>query len=157
MLLHLKSFPGGLHEAVMYFSYNNIYCAVNADDNIRIPDALTLCMSSATTPSAPLLVYNSTKNPHSRALGERIAGWVLLGTAVFNFILAVPYGEAMDDSNMDGDVVTALIFTEGGIRALLGGAFLTTGYIKYGKWKAWNAQHSNKKFFPCHLALNFEF
>jgi len=114
-------------------------------------------MSSATTPSAPLLVYNSTKNPHSRALGERIAGWVLLGTAVFNFILAVPYGEAMDDSNMDGDVVTALIFTEGGIRALLGGAFLTTGYIKYGKWKAWNAQHSNKKFFPCHLALNFEF
>lgn len=41
----------------------------------------------------------------------------------------------MDDSNMDGDVVKALIFAEGGIRALLGGAFLATGYSNTGNGK----------------------
>jgi len=35
--------------------------------------------------------------------------------------------------------------------------FLTSGYIKYGRWKGWEAEHSGKISFPHHIALNFEF
>jgi hypothetical protein len=64
--------------------------------------------------------------------------------SLFNFIIAVPYAEVMEDSYMSADLIKALFFIEGGIRAVIGGVFLTSGYIKYGRWKGWEAEHSGK-------------
>lgn|GEM_PF-5912458 len=86
--------------------------------------------------------YNETaENPFSSAIGERIVGFILLGTAVVNFALAVPVGQSMESTYDDGDIWTSLIITEGCIRGLVGGIFVGIGYSKYAKYKKWEKEN----------------
>ena len=103
------------------------------------------------------LVNEYRNNPHSRAIGQRIAGWVLLGTAVLNFVIAVPYGELLNDAGEDGGFYTGLIFAEGGIRAGIGGILLGVGYYKYSRWKNWEREHARSSSGGYRLAFNVEY
>jgi hypothetical protein len=105
----------------------------------------------------PLLAVSSVDNPHSRAIGQRVAGFVLIGTAVLNFGLAVPMGQLMESTSGDGELWTGLIFAEGGVRAVLGGVFLGIGYSKYGKWKRWQSEHASEEPAFYRLTYTFEF
>ncbi|MBD3321575.1 MAG: hypothetical protein GF350_10825 [Chitinivibrionales bacterium] len=105
------------------------------------PAAMAYAPNALQTPLMPLY-SGGAENPFSRAIGERIAGWVLLGTSALNFALAVPIGSMYDDIDGSGDFWRTLIFIEGGIRAALGATFLGIGYGKYSQWKKWERQNT---------------
>ena len=115
------------------------------------------CMSSVPTSSVPIVLVNRSENPYSRALGERIAGYVILGTAVLNLAIAKPMGQMQEELTGDGEMWTGLILTEGIVRGLLGAVFLTTGYVKYSRWKKWENEHAGSKSYGHHLSLNIDF
>ena len=112
-------------------------------------------MSSTTNENYSI---SKQENPHSKAIGERIAGFVLLGTAVLNFGLAVPMGQMMESTSGDGETWTVLIFTEGGIRAILGAVFIGIGYSKFYRYQQWEKKHG---FYfdmaPTRISMKYEF
>ena len=85
----------------------------------------------------------AAKNPYSRAIVQRVIGWVLVGSGVVSMLIARPYGELMGDpATLDADFYTGLMLIEGGAEATAGGILLGIGYYKYSQWKNWKREHT---------------
>jgi hypothetical protein len=118
-------------------------------------------LSSVNLTNAIPISFNSAsskkENPYNRAIGQRVAGFVLVGTGLLNFLLAVPVGNIYNDIDGSGDTWTTLIFVEGGFRTIIGGALAGVGFAKYSKWQNWEREHAQLSIGANKVALNIQF
>jgi hypothetical protein len=93
------------------------------------------------------LVVN--RNPHSRGTGQKVVGFVLLGTGGLSLGLGALvdasdyYADTYKDSGMRefGNGLEKAIWVEGIVRAGLGMVFVVAGYAKHSRWKAWEREN----------------
>lgn len=112
----------------------------------------------STTTSNAASEPSSSSNPYTRGVGERVVGFILMGTGVLNFALAVPMGRMMESTSGDGDLWMGLIFAEGGIRTAIGGVLVGAGYAKFNRHKKWEKEHRAAfSLSPAGALLTYEF
>ena len=125
----------------------------NVEDTLESIDTIqsstTDELDAAKSIISPQGLQVELENPHSRALGQRIAGYVVGGTGILDVVLGIVFdvndvfADMYDDLGQreTGEMFEKLMYVEGGIRLLIGVALVSHGYSKYSQWKKWETEH----------------
>jgi hypothetical protein len=92
-------------------------------------------------------------NPYSRAIGQRVVGWILTGSGTLNTVLGLLFdaGNVYADSYADlgsretGETLEKIIWIEGLVQLGIGLPFVIIGSVQHGKWNKWEMEHKNLK------------
>lgn len=102
-----------------------------------------------------VVMGSQLENPHSKAIGQRVVGSVLMclgGSSVFLGALVDAsdvYSSSSTYEDMEdlGEVIEKLIWIEGSIMVGIGIPLFIVGRVKYGRWKKWETDHGRSLSF----------
>jgi hypothetical protein len=118
--------------------------------SIFADDGLVAPLDESRMDLAESSVERPLRNPHSKALGMRIAGGVLLGLGGVNLAIGIICDAAnvfedmyadLDMGSETGAMYDKLSWIEGSVMLGIAIPLFVVGEVKYGQWKKWENEH----------------